>query len=147
MNAIYLYRIGNWFYRHRVPLVPRLVRLLIFLLYNSDIFMQTKIGRGTRFAHGGIGVVIHAETVIGEQVMIGPHVVIGGNFRNGVATIGNHVWISAGAKLIGEITIGSNVIIGANAVVLHDVPDNSVVAGVPAKVLREITADERAFLA
>lgn len=147
MNAIHLYRIGNWCYRHRVPLVPKLLRALIFFLYNSDIFMQTKIGRGTRFAHGCIGVVIHAEAVIGEHVMIGPHVVIGGNFSHGVATIGDHVWISGGAKLIGRITIGSHVIIGANAVVLHDVPDNCVAAGVPARVLREIKPEERACLA
>lgn len=144
MNAIYLYRIGNWCYRHRIPLAPQLFRALIFFLYNSDIFMQTKIGRGTRFAHGCIGVVIHAEAVIGEHVMIGPHVVIGGNFRHGVPTIGNHVWIAPGAKVLGLITIGNNVIIGANAVVLNDVPDNSVTVGVPARVIRNVAPDELA---
>ncbi len=147
MNAIHFYRVSNWLYRHRVPLLPRCFRLLIFLLYNSDIFAQTKIGRRTRFAHGGIGVLIHPEAVLGDNVMIGPHVVIGGNFRPGAPVIGNNVWIAPGAKILGPITVGSNVIIGANAVVLHDVPDNSVAAGIPARVIRDVTAEELSLIA
>jgi serine O-acetyltransferase len=55
-----------------------------------------------------------------------------------VPVIGNDVYISAGARLLGDIAVGNNVIIGANAVVVKDVPDNSIVAGVPAKLIRKI---------
>jgi len=141
MNAIHIYRIGRWCHLRSVPLIPRLCRYVIFFLYNSDIFAQTAIGRRSRFAHGGIGVVIHQDAVLGDDVMIGPHVVIGGNFKPGVPVIGNNVWIAAGAKILGAIQVGSNVVIGANAVVLRDVPDNVVVAGIPARIVRSLEED------
>ncbi len=56
-------------------------------------------------------------------------------------TIGNNVYISAGARIIGKINVGNNVIIGANAVVNKDVPDNCIVAGVPARVIRNVDVD------
>lgn len=61
----------------------------------------------------------------------------------GVPTIGDDVYISAGARLLGDITVGDNVIIGANSVVISDVPSNSIVAGVPARVIR--TIDESVY--
>ncbi len=59
----------------------------------------------------------------------------------GVPSIGNNVYISAGSRILGGINIGSNVIIGANSVVINDVPDNCIVAGVPAKVIRSVDQD------
>ncbi|MDN5874218.1 MAG: hypothetical protein L0H29_07555, partial [Sinobacteraceae bacterium] len=78
-------------------------------------------------------------------------VTIGGNWGRAVGerslpVIGNNVWIMAGAKVLGPITIGNNVLIGANAVVLSDVPDNSVVAGVPGRVLRPISGADLEML-
>lgn len=52
--------------------------------------------------------------------------------------IGNHVTVCCGAKVLGAITIGNNVVIGANAVVCKDVPDNCVVGGVPAKIIKHL---------
>lgn len=69
--------------------------------------------------------------------MIGQNTTIGG--RSGhyeVPKIGDNVDICAGARVLGPITIGNNVVIGANAVVINDIPDNAVVAGVPAKIIR-----------
>jgi len=96
------------------------------------------IGRGTKFGYGGIGLVIHSRVVIGKDCLIGQCVTIGG--KSGwfeVLVLGNNVEVSAGAKILGPIIIGNNVIIGANAVVVKDVPDNCIVAGVPAKIIRE----------
>ena len=81
---------------------------------------------------------IHSDAVIGESCMIAQHVTIGGgNSRYpGIPIIGNNVYISHGAIIFGGITIGDNVTVGANAVVCRSFPDNAVVAGIPAKVLR-----------
>lgn len=81
--------------------------------------------------------VIHARTVIGNKCTIGTCVTIGG--KSGcyeVPIIGDNVQISSGAKILGPVRIGSNVIIGANAVVTKDVPDNCVVVGAPARIIR-----------
>lgn len=137
LNAIHIYRIASWLRKYHVPLLPNICTLLIFLLYNSKVPASAKIGKGTKLGYGGIGVVIHDRTVIGEHVMIGPNVTIGG--RSGhyeVPVIGDHVDISTGAKVLGPIKIGNHVVIGANAVVIKDVPDNAVVAGVPARIIR-----------
>lgn len=138
LNAIFFYRISRWLYLHHVPLLPKLITLLIFLLYNSKVPYQAKIGKGTMLGYGGIGVVIHKKAVVGDNCMIAQHVTIGGgNSRYpGVPQIGSHVHISHGACVFGGITIGDNVDIGANAVVNKPVPENAVVAGVPARVLR-----------
>lgn len=95
------------------------------------------MGKGTKFGYGGIAVVIHARAVIGNNCIIGQCVTIGGKSKHkNVPRIGNNVQISIGAKILGPITIGDNVIVGANAVVVKDVPANCIVAGVPAKIIR-----------
>ena len=137
LNAYYLYYLSNLLFRYRVPILPKVIKLFIFFIYNSSIPYQCSIGSGTRFAYGGIGVIIHKNSVIKKNVLIGSGVVIGGKegFAN-VPIIGDNVKIATGAKVLGDITIGNNVIVGANAVVLKSVPDNAVVAGVPATILR-----------
>lgn len=108
-----------------------------YILFNSSVPASCKIGKGTKFGYGGIGVVIHARAEIGDNCLIGQNTTIGG--RSGhyeVPKIGNNVEICAGARVLGPITIGNNAIIGANAVVIKNVPDNAVVAGVPAHILK-----------
>lgn len=138
MNLIKVHRIGHFFYKKRIPILPRLFRFLGFLLYNSDIPASVKIGKNTLFGHSGIGVVIHQKAVIGDNCIIGQGITIGGRSKNPtVPVIGNRVYIAAGARVLGPITIGNNVIIAPNAVVLEDVKDNCIVGGIPAKVLKE----------
>jgi len=138
MNLIKIYRIGHFFYRKGIPLLPRLFRFLIFLLYNSDIPCSVKIGKGSLFSHSGIGVVLHQKTVIGEGCIIGQGCTVGGRSRHpDVPVIGDKVYIGAGARVLGPIKIGNNVIIGPNAVVIKDVADGCIVGGVPAKILKE----------
>jgi len=139
MNAIKLYRLGNFFHRKKLKLLAKLVDMLVFLIYNSYIPSSCTIGKGSKFAYKGIGVVIHARSTIGENCLIGQNITIGG--KDGDAQpprIGNGVYIAAGARIIGDIFIGDNCKIGANAVVNKTFPADSVLAGVPAKKIKEI---------
>ncbi len=123
---------------HHIPVLPKLITLLIFLIYNSKVPYQAQIGKGTKLGYGGIGVVIHKNTVIGDNCVVSQQVTLGGGNSHypGVPKIGNNVHISHGVVIFGGIVIGNNVEIGANAVVNKPVPDNAIVAGVPAKILR-----------
>lgn len=138
VNAVFFYRIAHWLYLHHIPLLPKLIRLFIFLVYNSVVPYECKIGANSFLGYGGIGVVIHKRAVIGDNVIIGSNVTIGGRSNKfNVPVIGNNVDISTGAKILGDIKIGDRVIVGANAVVISDVPNDCVVAGVPAKIIKQ----------
>lgn len=78
LNAIFFYRIERWLFLHHVPFLPKLVELIIFLMYNSKIPYQASIGKGTKCGYGGMGVVIHSKAVIGNHCMISQQVTIGG---------------------------------------------------------------------
>ena len=152
MNAVDLYRLGNWFYVRRVPIVPGLIRNIIFILFNSYVPVSAHIGKGSVLAYGGIGVVIHANAVIGENCVIGQNVTIGAiegyasSEVNHCPVIGNNCYIATGAKVLGGITIGDNCQIGAGAVVLKDAPANSVLVGMPAKVIKQTPLDYKAIV-
>ena len=105
--------------------------------YGIEIPHQTQIGSGLYIGHWG-GIIVNPRAKIGNNCNISQGVTIGGTNRGeraGVPTIGDGVFIGPGAKIIGRIRVGDNVAIGANAVVTKDVPENAVVAGVPARVL------------
>lgn len=105
--------------------------------YGISIPFITKIDKGFYIGHFGC-IVVNPLTIIGKNVNISQGVTIGATNRGynaGVASIGDDVYIGPGVKIIGNIRIGNNVAIGANAVVTHDVPDNAVVVGVPARVI------------
>ncbi len=136
INAIFFYRIGHFCVRNKIPFIPVLMKLIIRLVYNSALDCRTVIGKGTFLAYGGIGVVVHERAKIGESVTISQQVTIGGRSgKSGLPVIGNHVYLGAGAKILGEIIIGDYAVVGANSVVLKDVPPHAVVAGVPAKII------------
>lgn len=145
MTAIRFYRIAHMLYRHHIPVLPTIIYRLSYFVNNCHIHYSTEIGAGTRLAYGGIGVVIGKDAVIGCDCVIESDVTIGG--RNNIPAmpvIGDRVFIGTGAKILGDICIGNNSIIGANAVVLHSVPDNCSVAGVPAKILhKDIEIDKK----
>lgn len=91
-------------------------------------------GVGLKLPHNGLGVVIHQNTIIGNNVKVLQNVTIGGRNGSGLPIIGDNVVIGAGAVLLGDIKIGNNVRIGANAVVLCDVPEDAIAVGVPAVI-------------
>lgn len=89
--------------------------------------------------HRGGAIVIHGDVIIGEQCEIMQNVTIGNNImksRDDVAQIGDCVTLCAGVKIIGNVKIGNHVMVGANSVVTKDIPDNSIVAGIPGKVIK-----------
>ena len=132
-----LYKIGSWFYKNKIPLLPRFFNALIRFFHNSAIFSECEIGSNTIFAYGGIGVVIHKRSIIGKNCVIGSNVTIGGKSKSiNVPIIGDNCYIATGAKILGDITIGNNCVIGANCVVVKDIPDNSAVAGIPGEVIK-----------
>ena len=132
-------------------LLSKLTDFLILLLFNSYVPGSAKIGKGSRFAYGGIGVVIHSDAIIGSGCVIGQGVTIGAKegyaskIKNKCPIIGDNVYLSAGCRVLGDIEIGSNSIIGANSVVLSSCEKNSVLVGVPAKLLRTSNTEYRAI--
>ena len=108
-----------------------------FILITSGIELnrEATIGKDFHLLHTG-NVHIHPDTIIGDRCGILHDVTIGTNMKPGVPTIGNDVFIGAGAKVLGEITIGDKVIIAANSVVTVNVPSGAVAIGVPAKILK-----------
>ena len=141
---IHFYRLSNFLYQLKIPLIPKLIYYFQYLLFNCAIPAEVKIGKNTKFGYGGIAVVIHKRAVIGDNCKIGTSVTIGGTSKKyEVPIIGDNVQISTGSKILGPIKIGNNVIIGANSVVLIDVPDNCLVVGVPGKIIKtNINIDE-----
>ena len=104
------------------------------VLHSCEIPLSVQIGKNIKFGHRGIGIVIHKDAVIGDNVQIMQNVTIGA--KGGFApVIQNGVLIGAGAVVLGKVMIGANAIIGANAVVTKDVLPDSIVIGVPAKEL------------
>ncbi|MBJ6763910.1 serine acetyltransferase [Myxococcaceae bacterium JPH2] len=138
LQAMTLYRVARALRNRGVPLLPAVVRKLNYYLHSSYIPEQAELGDGTQLGYGGIGVVIHRAAKVGKHCLISQQVTLGG--RSGLVgapIIGDYVRIGAGAKILGNIRIGDFAVIGANAVVLKDVPAGAVVAGVPAKVIRQ----------
>jgi serine O-acetyltransferase len=137
-----VYRFGRWRYRVRpvlarkfLSLVYRLLFKLVQIVTGIELPCEVEIGQNFIIDHFG-GIVISGYAKFGDNCRIRNGVVVGlRNVEDARAPIvGNNVDIGAGAKLLGPIRIGDNVHIGANAVVLCDVPDNSVAVGVPAVV-------------
>ena len=136
-NFVYhLYRFGHVMYKAKIPLLPLVMKLLIRILFYAAIDPKTEIGKNVLFGNNGLGIAIHPNTRIGDNVTITHHVTIGGSKGPGVPIIGDNVFIGAGARLFGDIKIGNNAKIGANAVVLIDVPENATAVGVPAKIIK-----------
>lgn len=136
--AVLLYRISHALYRYHVPELPYLFYYINSVLYGCEIHYKTKIGKRFIICHSH-GIVIGRDVIIGNGATIYSGVTIGKKDKHtSMPVIGDNVTIGSGAKILGDITIGNNVVIGANSVVIKDVPDNVVVAGVPAKKIVEI---------
>ena len=103
---------------------------------------RTQVGDNLQIVHGARGSVVNSGTVIGRNCVIRNNTVIGNNGLGGAApVIGDNVNIGSNTCIIGEVTIGDNVFIGAGSVVVKDVPSNVVIAGNPARIIRQLEAD------
>lgn len=131
------YKFANFLWKLHIPVLPYAIRAFMRVVFACDISYKIKIGKNVKFPHHALGVVIHQDAVIGDNCVIEQEVTIGGRSNIDVLPeIGNNVMLGAGAKIIGPVKIGNNVQVGAGAVVVKDVPDNCVVVGVPAKIIK-----------
>ena len=139
VKAIRMHRRAHFYYKHGLMFLARLVSQRAARKTGIEIHPGATIGRRLVIDHG-TGVVIGETTEIGDDVLIYPGVTLGGTGKDTGKrhpTIGNNVMISAGAKVLGPFKIGDNSRVAAGAVVLEEVPPNSTVVGVPARVVRQ----------
>jgi serine O-acetyltransferase len=138
-----VYRFGCWRYgiRSRWLRLPfsflyRLLKLASQILTGIDLPCEVRVGRRFLIEHFG-DIIISGDTVIGDDVVVRNGVTIGlrRTGERGAPIIGNRVDVGAGAKILGPIRIGDDVAVGANAVVITDVPANSLAVGVPARII------------
>ena len=142
-HAILLHRLAHKLYGWRVPLAPRVISQTGRFLTGIEIHPGATIGRRFFIDHG-TGVVIGETAEIGDDVLLYQGVTLGGTGNETGQrhpTRGSHVVVGSGAKVLGNIKIGDNVKIGAGSVVVHSVPDNSTVVGIPGRVVRTRTED------
>lgn len=127
----------HWLYNHALNVIAQMLRGLVRIIFSADVPPQMQIGKGTVFPHDALGCVFHPDVKIGKNCKILHGVTMGGRAgHKGLPIIGDNVVIGTHAQLIGNVKIGNNSIVGAGAIVTHDVPDNVVVVGNPARILK-----------
>ncbi len=137
-QAILIHRTAHWLYRSGVPFLPRLLSQVSRFFTGIEIHPGAKIGRRFFIDHG-MGVVIGETAEIGDDVLLYQGVTLGGTGKEKGKrhpTLGNHVVVGTGAKVLGNILVGDHVKIGAGSVVVHPVPAHSTVVGIPGRVVR-----------
>lgn len=134
LHAVWAYRVAHRLWRARAKLLARIVSQATRALTGIEIHPGASIGRRLFIDHGA-GVVIGETAVIGDDVLMYHGATLGATSATRGKrhpTVGDHVVIGAGAKILGDITIGSHSVVGANAVVTKDAPKSSLLVGVPA---------------
>jgi serine O-acetyltransferase len=148
-----VYRFGRWRYRVRPVVVRKFLSLLYSVLFKlvqiiTGIELPCEVDVGSNFIidHFG-GIIISGYAKFGDNCRIRSGVVVGLRRldEKSAPVIGSNVDIGAGAKLLGPIRIGDNVLVGANAVILCDIPDNSIAVGVPAIAKRRGALDSQSI--
>jgi serine O-acetyltransferase len=137
-HAVLLHRVAHGLYNMRLYLLARIVSQFNRAWTGIDVHPGAKIGRRFFIDHG-MGVVIGETSEIGDDVLLYQGVTLGGTGKERGKrhpTVGNHVVIGTGAKVLGNITIGDHVKIGAGSVVIRPVPEYSTVVGVPGRIVR-----------
>lgn len=138
LHAIHSYRRANWFYRHKMFTIARIISQFARFRTGIEIHPGATIGKGLFIDHG-MGVVIGETTIIGDNCLIYQGVTLGGTGKDKGKrhpTLGNNVLVGAGARVLGPFKVGDNAKIAANAVVLSEVPPNCTAVGVPARVVK-----------
>ncbi len=140
--VMFVYRFGRWRYtiqtrllRMPFSLLYKIMKVLMQMMTGIELPCETVVGHRFRIDHFS-GIIISGDAIIGDDVVVRNGVTIGLKNTNerGSPVIGNRVDIGTGAKLLGNIRIGDDVVIGANAVVITDIPPNSLAVGVPAVI-------------
>ncbi len=140
-RTVLLYRVGNWLYKRRIRVLASLVKRFNDFQGHCEISIAADISGGFVVRHTE-GLVVGGGTKIGEDCEVRQGITFGGNQwktrpdGRHQPLIHKNVKIGAGAKILGPVEVGENSSIGANAVVIADIPSNSVAVGVPARVIR-----------
>lgn len=147
-HALLLHRISHKLWVWRIPVIPRLISTFSRFLTGIDIHPGATIGRRFFIDHG-MGVVIGETTEIGDDVLLYQGVTLGGTSSKQEKrhpTLKRGVVVGAGAKVLGNITLGNYSKVGAGSVVVNDVPDHATVVGIPGRVVIQKTFDENGIL-
>ena len=142
-HAVFFHKISNFFWKLKLKLLGRIISNISRFLTGIEIHPAVKIGKNFFIDHG-MGIVIGETTVIGNNVSIYQGVKLGGTKwekKKRHPNISDNVVIGAGAKVLGPISVGKNSKIGANSVVTKNVPSNTVVIGIPARVVDNPSGD------
>lgn len=141
-RAVMIYRTGNWCRRKGLSVCVAILERIMHHMCFCWVSTAAEIGEGFKIAHP-IGLIISGGTVIGNNCDVRQNTTFGGNFRRTDETgrqhpvMGDNVSVGVGSVVIGPVEIGNNVIIGANSVVTRNVPDDVIVAGNPAVVVKK----------
>lgn len=138
LRATVLFRVSHALWRHRIPLLPGMIARLNLTLHGLDIPPSVPIGPGLYVPHP-VGTVVMAER-IGTNVTLVSGITIGMRETPVFPRIGNDVFVGAGARVLGNLSVGDGAKIGANSVVLKDVPAGATAVGVPARILGALDA-------
>ena len=137
LHAVWLHRGAHWFWNRGLLFIGRFISHLNRFLTGIEIHPAARLGPGLFIDHG-MGVVIGETSEVGENVTIYQGVTLGGTSlerKKRHPTIGNNVIIGSGAKILGPFIVGDNSKIGSGSVVVKEVPPDSVVVGVPGRVI------------
>ncbi len=138
LHAIWSHRVAHWCWQHNLKLLARMISTLARFITQIEIHPGAKIGEGFFIDHGS-GVVIGETAEIGNNVTLFQGVTLGGTGNEKGKrhpTLGDHVVVGNGARILGGFTVGENSRIGAGAVVLREVPPNCTVVGNPGRIVR-----------
>lgn len=148
LHALLMHRLSHKLYKMGIPFIPRFISFIMRILTGIEIHPGAQIGDRFFIDHGE-GVVIGETTIIGNDVLIYQQVTLGGTGKDlgkRHPTVGDGVIIGAGAKVLGNITIGNHSRIGAGSVVIDDVPEHATVVGIPGKIVIQKYYDESGTL-
>lgn len=135
LHALELHRLAHWLHNRHIPFFPRFISFLSRFLTGIEIHPGATIGQGVFIDHG-MGVVIGETAIVGDYTLIYQGVTLGGTGKDTGKrhpTLGQHVVVGAGAKVLGNIEIGNHVRVGAGSIVLRNVPSSCTVVGIPGR--------------
>ena len=137
---MFWFRLSSFFYSNKLIFLARLIYRYNLYFNKCSIPPTVSIGKNTKLAYGGIGVVINKSVVIGDNCIIGVNVTFVGRSKksSGKMIIGDNVFIGANSVILGEVNIGDNVIISPLSFVLDDIEKDSIFSGEKAKLFRKL---------